>query len=185
MAAGRSATHPWRSLPGGWRLAAGRPVLVPRDQRSHDQARSPKIRFDHLVYLLCSVLLCSILKIERSPGLAGGRSGGRATASGAENHAGGRPGLVALRGRVPTLARLAGCVRPGLRPAAPHQPAHRCACGRCHGSPRSNQANRGTRCPDGISPLELGSSAFRKLVRQAASLRLPAITTWRSCAFQV
>jgi hypothetical protein len=34
---------------------------VLRDQRSHDQVRSLKIRPDHVVYLLCSVLVCSIL----------------------------------------------------------------------------------------------------------------------------
>lgn len=41
------------------------------DQRSRDQARSPKIRLDHVVYLLCSVLLCSILPIVAWTGCDG------------------------------------------------------------------------------------------------------------------
>jgi len=39
---------------------------VPGDQPSHDQARSSKIRVNHGVYLLCSVLLCSMLRRKAS-----------------------------------------------------------------------------------------------------------------------
>jgi hypothetical protein len=46
-------------------------------------------------------------------------------------------------GRVPTLARLAGRVRPGLRSAAAYQPAGRSARRGRGGPPQSDETSRG------------------------------------------
>src|SRR5262249_43978665 len=100
-----------------------------------------------------------------------GHGAGRATASGPGNHTRGCPGLVAIRGRVPALAHLAGRVRPGLCPATAHQSTGRSTWRGRGGSPQSDETRRGQ--DDVLQGPEPWTRGF---VRQARPVSRPSET---------